>query len=106
MVEENEIRADLFAFERGLIAVTARNQGAFASIEEAVDKLYPNATGAKRSRLRNLAFMAEEIDGLLTSPEKLNQQQALRLANALRLGFGKLIETALEKSSAKGHDAE
>ncbi len=33
MVEENEIRAGLSPFERGLVAVTARNQGAYPSIE-------------------------------------------------------------------------
>jgi ParB family chromosome partitioning protein len=56
MVEENEIRAGISPFERGLIAVTARNMGAFASIEEAVDGLYPNATRHKRTKLRQIAF--------------------------------------------------
>jgi len=106
MVEENDMRADLSPFERGLIAVTARNLGAFASIEEAVERLYPNAGPMKRSRLRSLAFMAEEIDGLLASPEKLNPTQAARLASALRLGFGKLISMALGESSACTFEAQ
>ncbi len=71
MIEENEIRAGLTPFERGRIAVIARNQGAFASIEEAVDGLYPNASRQKRQRLRTLAYFAEEMDGQLTAPEKL-----------------------------------
>lgn len=72
MVEENEIRAGLSPFERGLIAVTARNQGAFASIEDAVDGLYPNASRSKRTRLRAMAFLAEEMDGQFAAPEKLD----------------------------------
>ena len=42
MVEENEIRADLSPYERGLIAVTARDRGVFGSVEEAVNGLFPN----------------------------------------------------------------
>ncbi len=101
MVEENEIRANLSPFERGLVAVTARNQGAFASIEEAVDGLYPNAPAYKRSRLRTLAHFAEEMDGQLTAPERLSQQQAFRISRAISAGFGELIRTALEESSLK-----
>jgi ParB family chromosome partitioning protein len=104
MVEENEIRADLSPFERGLICVTARNQGAFASIEEAVDRLYPNACKVKRLRLRTLAFFAEEMDGQLTAPERLSQARAFRISRALSAGFGDLIRTALEESSLKDPD--
>ncbi len=101
MVEENEIRAGLSPFERGLICVQARNQGAFASIEEAVEGLYPSASKQKRQRLRALAFFAEEMDGQLTAPERLNQEQAFRIARAIGAGFGELIRTALEESSLK-----
>jgi ParB family chromosome partitioning protein len=104
MVEENEIRAGLSPFERGFIAVNARNQGAFASIEEAVDGLYPNANRPKRNRLRALAFLAEEMDGQFAAPELLSQQQATRIARALTAGFGELIRTALEESSLKDPD--
>jgi ParB family chromosome partitioning protein len=104
MVEENEIRAGLSPFERGLIAVTARNQGAFTSIEEAIEKLYPNATKQKRHRLRTLAFLAEEMQSHLTAPEKLTQSQAFRIARAISGGFGELIRTALEESSVTDPD--
>jgi ParB family chromosome partitioning protein len=99
MVEENEIRADNSPFERGLVAVTARNQGAFGSIEEAVDGLYPNASKQKRQRLRALAFFAEEIGGWFTAPETLSERQIERIARAADGGFGELIRTALEESS-------
>jgi ParB family chromosome partitioning protein len=104
MVEENEIRAGLSPFERGLIAVSARNQGAFASIEEAVEKLYPNATKEKRSVLRTFAFFAEAMDGQFTAPEKLSYRQILLLSKAINAGFGNLIRTALEESSVKDPD--
>nr|MBA3325632.1 hypothetical protein [Paracoccaceae bacterium] len=104
MVEENEIRADLSPFERGLVAVAARNQGAFASIEEAVNGLYPNASKQKRQRLRTLAFFAEEMDGQFTAPEKLSFRQTDRIAAAISAGFGDLIRTALEESSLTDPD--
>ncbi len=99
MVEENEIRATLSPFERGLICVQARNEGAFGSIEEAVDGLYPNATRHKRTHLRQLAFFAEEVGGFFSAPEKLSQQQATRLYKAMAGDFGDLIRTALEELS-------
>ena len=74
MVEENEIRAGLSPFERGLIAVTARNQGAFPSIEEAIDGLYPNASRFKRGRLRAMAFLAEEMAGQFTADRPAMEQ--------------------------------
>jgi ParB family chromosome partitioning protein len=104
MVEENEIRAGLSPFERGLIAVTARNQGAFGSIEEAVDKLYPNASRQKRQRIRTFAFFAEEMNGQLTAPEKLSYRQIERIATAISAGFGELIRTALQESSITDPD--
>ena len=104
MVEENEIRAGLSPFERGLIAVTARNQGAFPSIEEAINGLYPNAGRVKRHRLRTLATFAEEMDGQFTAPETLKQAQVFRIAAAITAGFGELIRTALEESSLTDPD--
>jgi ParB family chromosome partitioning protein len=105
MVAENDLRADLSPFERGLVAVRARDQGAFASIEEAVEGLYPSASKQKRQRLRTLAFFAEEMDGQLAAPEKLPQAQAFRIARALSAGFGEVIRAALEESSLRdpGH---
>ncbi len=101
MVEENEIRADLSPFERGLIAVRARNAGAWPTLDAAVDGLYPSATKQKRHRLRMLAQVAEEMDGQFAAPERITQAQAFRIARALSAGFGDLIRTALEESSLK-----
>jgi ParB family chromosome partitioning protein len=99
MVEENEIRATISPYERGLVCVHARNEGAFGSIEEAVEGLYPTACRVKRHRLRALAFAAEEVAGFFSAPEKLSEQKMFRLARAITAGFGDLLRTALEESS-------
>ncbi len=98
MVEENEIRAGISSYERGRIAMVVRDNGFFPTIEEAVEKLYPGASSQKRARLRALARLAEEVDGFLTAPEDLSQTQALRLADACRMGFGELIRATLAES--------
>lgn len=104
MVEENEIRAGLSPFERGLICVRARDQGAFGSIEEAVEGLYPNASRQKRHVLRTLAHFAEEMDGQFAAPERLREAHVMRVARALGAGFGDLIRAALEESSLTDPD--
>lgn len=98
MVEENEIRAEISPYERGRIAMLARDNGFFPTIEEAVEKLYPGASSQKRSRLRALARLAEEVEGYLTAPELLSQAQALRLARACQAGFGDLLRATLAES--------
>jgi ParB family transcriptional regulator, chromosome partitioning protein len=105
MVEENDIRADLSPWEKGRIAVEARNLGHFDTIDAATIALYPNATPMRRSRLRALALLVDELDGHLTAPETLSQRQALRLAAALRAGFTDLIRTALDQSHTKTPEA-
>ncbi|MDT8344453.1 MAG: ParB/RepB/Spo0J family partition protein, partial [Thermohalobaculum sp.] len=99
MVEENEIRAPLSPWEQGRIAWLAREQGVFATIEDAVTRLFPAASAAKRSRLRSLAHLAEALEGTLSAPERLSLRQCLRLAAAVNAGWAELIRTALEHSS-------
>ena len=106
MVEENEIRAGLSPWERGRIAWRAHYEGIFDTVDEAVTTLYPSANRAKRGRLRALAHLASELDGHLSHPEHLSQQQALRLAAATQAGFGDLIRTALAESSANGPEEQ
>ncbi len=101
MVEENEIRSPLSPWERAAIAVTARDRGIFASIEAAVDGLYPAALKQKRARLRNIAFLVHETDGILTDPEALSERQLLRLHAAWTRGFGPLIVAALTETSRR-----
>lgn len=104
MVEENEIRAGISPYERGLVCVKARDMGAFGSIEEAVEGLYPSAPSYKRSRVRTLAHFAEEVGGFFKAPEKLSHRQVMRIASALNAGLGDLLRTALEESSITDPD--
>ena len=99
MVEENAVRADLSPWERGRIALLARDQGLFPTIEEAVDRLYPATPAVKKSRYRSLARLVEALEGELTDPELLSQRQALRLAGAVRDGYAPLMRTALSEST-------
>ena len=104
IVEENEIRADLSPYERGQVAVMARDMGAFASIEEAVDGLYPHASRAKRIRLRAIAHFAEDVGGFFRAPERLSQRQIERISRAVVSGFRDVLRTALEESSITDPD--
>ncbi len=106
MVEENDIRTDISPWERGLICVATRDQGYFPTIDAAIDALYPSASPMRRSRLRSLALLAEELDGHLTAPETLSQRQALRLVTALRGGWTDLIRTALGHANAKSPEGQ
>ncbi|MEM7243091.1 MAG: ParB/RepB/Spo0J family partition protein [Pseudomonadota bacterium] len=95
MVEENEIRQNLSAWEKSNIVIEATERGLFDTYDAAIDGLYPNANRQKRARLRSIANVVERFDGLLTDPELLSQQKLLRLANALTHDWGNLIETVL-----------
>jgi len=106
MIEENTIRAELSAWEQGRIALIARNQDLFPSIEEAVEGLYPRAGRNKRSRLRALARLVERLEGHLTEPERLSLRQCLRLAAAIERGYGEVIYTALTESRMKDADSQ
>ena len=93
MVEENEIRSSLSHFERGRIAVIAAQQGVFGSVEAAVDALFPQASKAKRSKIRSFALIFEELGDMLSFPHVLREKDGLRIAAALREGAeGRLRE--------------
>ncbi|QCP87962.1 chromosome partitioning protein ParB [Cereibacter sphaeroides] len=104
MVEENEIRSDLSPYERGRIAALAAGQGAFGSVEEAVDVLFGAASKAKRSKIRSFALIHEELGDLLSFATTLGERPGLRLAHALRLGYAGALREAL--AAAQGGDAE
>lgn len=95
MVEENEIRADLSQFERGRIAVISAQKGVFTSVEAAVDALFPQASKAKRSKIRSFALIFEDLGDMLVFPEQLREKDGLRLAAALRDGHQARIREGL-----------
>lgn len=98
MVEENEQRAQLTPYERGRIAVVATGQGAFGSVEAAVDAIFAAASKAKRSKIRSFALVHEELGDLLTFPTGLSEKNGLRLAAALRQGQSAALREALSSA--------
>ncbi|WP_158971136.1 ParB/RepB/Spo0J family partition protein [Chachezhania sediminis] len=95
MVEENEVRASLSHYERGRIAVIASKQGAFPSVEAAVDGLFPVASKAKRSKIRSFALIFEELGDMLNYPDLIREKEGLKIAQALRNGSGNQMRYAL-----------
>ncbi len=106
MVEENEQRAALTPYERGRIAVVAVGQGAFTSIEAAVDAIFAVASKAKRSKIRSFALVHEHLGDLLSYPTTLSERNGLRLASALRLGCSAALREALTLGTANSAEDE
>lgn len=105
MVEENEVREELSHFERGRIAVIAANQGAFASTEDAVEKLFATGSKAKRSKVRSFSLIFEELGDMMQFPEALTERRGLRLAAVLRRGGeARLRKVLSEHPPADGED--
>jgi ParB family chromosome partitioning protein len=100
MVEENTVREDLSPWELGLVAAAACARGDFPTLDAAVAGLFPCADRTRRQRLRQLATVADELDGLLTDPETLLQSQLLGLAAAINAGLGDLARAALAEAGA------
>ena len=95
MVAENEIRAPITPWEKGALLVECVRNEIFPTLDAAVDALYPALTRHRRNRLRSLALVAEECEGLFTTPETLTVQQMERLASALRGGLAPVIAQIL-----------
>lgn len=106
MVEENEIRSGLSHYERGRIAALAAHQGAFATIDDAVAALFFAASKAKRSKVRSFAMIHEELGDLLNYPQNLTERMGLRLAGALRSGFGADIRAGLANAEIADPEGE
>ena len=106
MVEENEVRSALSHFERGRIAVISAQNGAFASVEEAVNRLFATGSKAKRSKVRSFAQIFEELGDMLSFAEALTEKQGLRLAGALRMGGESRLREALAEGQGGSAAAE
>lgn len=106
MVEENEIRSNLSQYERGRIAVLAAGQGAFGSVEEAVNTLFHAGSKAKRSKIRAFAELHEELGDMLHHADKLSERQGLRVVSAIRAGLTKHLRDALATGQAMGVDRD
>lgn len=97
MVAENEIRSDLSPWDRGRMLVHAVEEGIFDSIEAAALALHPALTRQKRFVLRAYAFVVEEVQGQITTPERLSHSQMLRLGAAMRGGLIPVIHQILQE---------
>ena len=106
MVEENEIREPLSPWERGRAAILAVEACFFETVEAAVDALHPGATKQKRHKLRSVARVVAEMDGLWTAPERLTEKNLLDLADALRAGFGPPMAEALRTAPGRPHASQ
>jgi ParB family chromosome partitioning protein len=106
MVEENELRAALTPYERGRIAAVAAGQGAFASVDAAVDAIFAAASKSKRSKIRGFALVHEVLGDLLAHPAALGEKQGLALAQALRDGQGDRLRAALAAAERSDGRAE
>ena len=101
MIAENEIRADLSPWERGALLATTVAEGLFPTMDQAILALHPTATKQKRTRLRALAMVAEDLEDCFTTPEQLSQNQIERLAACLRGGLTPLIHQILKENRHK-----
>lgn len=102
MVEENELRAQISPYERGRIAVIAAELGAFIDTEAAIETIFAAASRAKRSKIRSFALVHDELGDMLNYPTDLSERNGLRLAYALREGFGPQLRGVLIHSARSG----
>lgn len=102
MVTENEIRSPITPWEKGALLMNALRAGFFPTLDAAVDGLYPALTRQKRNRLRSLALVVEECEGLFATPEALTASQMERLASALRGGLAPVITQILTETRKFG----
>jgi ParB family chromosome partitioning protein len=70
------------------------------NVEESVEKLFPFASKAKRSKVRSFALIFEELGDLLTFPERLTERQGLSVASALRAGADQELRETLALKAA------
>jgi ParB family chromosome partitioning protein len=106
MITENEVRSPISPWDKGRILVETVREGHFPTLDAAVTALHPSATRQKRARLRACASVVEELDGLLTTPERLTENRLLRLASSLRGGFTDLIVQILKETHGQSLDSQ
>jgi ParB family chromosome partitioning protein len=96
IVEENAIRAEVSPWEQAMVAVRSARAEAHAGIDAGIEALYTNLNRQKRTRLRAIAHLADELDGWLTAPETLSERQLLRLTPLIPRGNGDLLRATLQ----------
>ncbi len=101
MVAENDIRTNPTPWETGLLLANCMAEALFPTLDEVIAALHPHASRQKRSRLRSLALVAEELDGTIATPTQLTTGQMEQLATALRTSAAPLIHQILTETRHK-----
>lgn len=98
MVSENEVRAQITPWEKARLIITSVGEGLFATPDSAIAALFPASSAVTTSRLRALATLYCDLADLLQEPQLYSQRQLLRIAAAMRAGFGQEITVALQQA--------
>ena len=106
MVEENEIRAEVSPWDKARLLVEVTAQGLFPTIDAALAEIHANTTKQKRARLRAAVQVVEELEGLITTPDRLTENRLSRLASALRGGFVDLIQHILQETRGQSLESQ
>lgn len=101
MVTENEVRAEVTPWEKATLILESVRLDYFPTPDAALLTLYPHVTASARSRLRAVAGVVQELGDIILHGPTYSLRQLLRIAAALRLGFGPLIEVALREHHEK-----
>ena len=103
MVEENAIRAEISPWEQAMVAVRMGSGELLPGIDAAVQKLYGNLSRDKRTRLRAIAHLAEEL-AAFSPPRDALPPPAPAPRAVIPRGFGDLIRATLEGTRATDPD--
>ncbi len=106
MVAENEVRAEITPWDKGRILVEVVREGHFPTLDAAAQALHPSASRQKRARLRAVASVVEELEGEITTPERLTENRLLRLAAALHGGFIPLVHQILLETRGRNLETQ
>ena len=107
MVEENEIRAGLSYYERARIAAKAVEAGVFGSEREALQRLYANASRAKRSKIGSFVTLHRGLGEALRFPAAIPERLGLSLVKRLEEepGFAARAAAALGQDTPEAEAA-
>jgi ParB family transcriptional regulator, chromosome partitioning protein len=106
MVSENEIRSPVSPWEKACLILATVQQGHFETPDAAVAALYQALPRQTRTRLRYFADVAQALDGLITTPDRLSTRQMDRLATALRRNMEDVIHATLIAHRGEGLETQ
>lgn len=96
MVEENEIRLGLSYYERARIAARAVEQGVFDTERLALQRLFSNASRARRSKIGSFLTLYHKLDAVLRFPEAIPERLGLALVKLIETSHDAMLETVFD----------